>query len=285
MRNEDIVPNSGMDRQTVSLSTNGRWADMVSVNGRVQYTREDVRNRARMSDAPGNANYTLSVLPPSINVLDLKGETDKLGARPDGMEMLYTNNTFTQNPWWATHQFENSNVRDRIMGSGTVRLDVLDWLFVQGRIGLDWYTYRRTNLEPYGTAYRARGAMNEIEQRVRETNLEYIIGFEQQFRDFRFSGMFGGNSMRRSFETLDARGENFNVPFLHTIGNAANRSFNYGLSESGINSLFGSAEVSFRDVVFLNARASNDWFSTLPIDSNSILYPSLGASFVFSDGF
>jgi len=285
LRNESIVPNSGMNRQTVSLATDGRWAERLTVNGRIQYTREDVQNRSRLSDAPGNANYTLAILPPSINVLDLKGPTDKLGAAEDGTELQYNNNIFSQNPWWATHQFENSNIRDRIMGSGQVRYDVMDWLYVQGRVGLDLYTYRRTNLEPYGTAYISQGAMNEIEQRVRERNFEYIIGFDRDLGDFAVNGLFGGSSMQRQFEELNARGSEFNIPFLHTIGNAANTSFNHGINKSGINALFGSAEVSYKDVLFLTATARNDWFSTLPAESNSILYPSIGASFVFSDAF
>lgn len=285
LRNESIVPNSGMNRQTVVLSSNGQWADRLTVDTKLQYTREDVQNRARLSDAPGNANYTLSVLPPSINVLDLKGPTDKLGAGADGTEMLYSNNIFSQNPYWATYQFVNDNNRDRFMGSGTFRYDVMDWLYIRGRAGMDWYTNRRTNLEPYGTGYRALGAMNEIEQRVRETNLEYIIGFDQDFSDFGVSGLFGGNWMRRNFETLNGRAENFNIPFLHTLGNGANQSVSYDISESGINSIFGSAEVSWRDIIYLNATARNDWFSTLPANSNSILYPSIGGSFVFSDAF
>lgn len=285
LRNESIVPNSGMNRQTVSLATDGRWADRLTLNGRIQYTREDVQNRSRLSDAPGNANYTLSILPPSINVLDLKGQTDKLGAAADGTELQYNNNNFSQNPWWATHQFENSNIRDRIMGSGQVRFDLQDWLYIQGRVGLDWYTYRRTNLEPYGTAYIAQGAMNEIEQRVRERNFEYVIGFDRDLGDFAVNGLFGGSSMQRQFEELNARGSEFNIPFLHTIGNAGNTTFTHGINKSGINALFGSAEVSYKDVLFLTGTARNDWFSTLPVESNSILYPSIGASFVFSDAF
>ena len=285
LRNESIVPNSGMNRQTVVLSSNGEWADRLSVDTKLQYTREDVQNRARLSDAPGNANYTLSVLPPSINVLDLKGPTDKLGANADGTELQYSSNIFSQNPYWATHQFVNDNIRDRFMGSGTFRYDVMEWLYVRGRVGMDWYTNRRTNLEPYGTGYNQLGAMNEIEQRVRETNLEYIVGFNQDFSDFGISGLFGGNWMRNSFETLNGSASNFNIPFLHTLGNGANQSVSYGISEFGINSLFGSAEFSWRDIIYLNATARNDWFSTLPTDSNSILYPSVGGSFVFSDAF
>ena len=286
LRNENIVPNSEMERQTVMLSSNGRWADRLSVNTKLQYSREDVQNRARLSDAPGNANFTLAALPPSIDVRDLKGPTDKLGAQEDGNELLYSNNIFSQNPYWAAHQFQNDNVRDRFMGSGTLRYDLMDWLYVQGRIGMDWYTNRRTNLEPFGTGYIPQGAMNEIEQRVRETNLEYILGFDKQVSsDFNVSGLFGGNYQRRDFETLNARAERFSIPFLHTLSNGSNRNVTQGISKSGINSLFGSAELSWKDLIYITATGRNDWFSTLPVESNSVFYPSVSGSFVVSDAF
>lgn len=285
LRNESIVPNSGMNRQTVMLSSNGRWADRLTVDTKLQYTREDVQNRARLSDAPGNANYTLTVLPPSIDVRDLKGATDKFGATADGTELLYSNNIFSQNPYWATYQFANDNIRDRFMGSGTLRYDLQEWLYVRGRVGMDWYTNRRTSLEPYGTGYRTLGAMDEIEQRVREINLEYIVGFDQTIGDFGVSGLFGGNWMRNSFEQLSGRAENFNIPFLHTLSNGSTQTVGYDISEFGINSLFGSAEFSWKDLIYLNATARNDWFSTLPAESNEILYPSIGGSFIFSDAF
>ena len=55
------------------------------------------------------------------------------------------------------------------------------------------------------------------------------------------------------------------------------------ISAFGINSLFGSAEVSYGGYLYLTATARNDWFSVLNPANNSQLYPSVGASFVFSD--
>ena len=56
-------------------------------------------------------------------------------------------------------------------------------------------------------------------------------------------------------------------------------------NEQGINSLFGSAELSYNGVLYLTATARNDWFSVLNPEFNSIFYPSVGASWVFSDTF
>ncbi len=48
---------------------------------------------------------------------------------------------------------------------------------------------------------------------------------------------------------------------------------------------FGAATISYRDFLFLNVTARNDWFSTLAPANRSILYPSVTGSFVFSQAF
>ena len=63
------------------------------------------------------------------------------------------------------------------------------------------------------------------------------------------------------------------------------QSIGYGYSKSGINSLYGSAEISYAGYLFITATARNDWFSVLNPANNSKLYPSLGGSFVFTDAF
>jgi outer membrane receptor protein involved in Fe transport len=67
------------------------------------------------------------------------------------------------------------------------------------------------------------------------------------------------------------------------LATANNRNFGYGFSESGINSVYGSAELGWDNYAFITATARKDWFSIL--NGKSILYPSVGASLVFSDMF
>jgi hypothetical protein len=170
------------------------------------------------------------------------------------------------------------------MGNTTLRFQFTDWLYIQGRAGIDSYTERRTSVEPYGTAYKPLGGMSELERRFTETNLDLIIGVDKTLDNgIGISAFVGGNQMERSFETLGGSGNNFNIPFLHTLNNLANRGTSYGISEKAINSVFGSLELSYNSILYLTATARNDWFSTLPVESNSILYPSFTASFILSD--
>ena len=54
-------------------------------------------------------------------------------------------------------------------------------------------------------------------------------------------------------------------------------------AEKKINSIFGIANLSYDDWVFLDFTARNDWSSTLPTDNNSYFYPSVTLSGVISD--
>ena len=297
LRSEAIIPNSGFDRLNVSLATDGKFGEKLSFNAKVLYSHEEAKNRPRLSDSPGNGVQAVYRIPPNVNVNDYRGDPNKLGAIPEGTdeaslslwgksageEFQQASNNWGQNPWWTAYQFINSDTRDRIIPSGQLRYDITDFLYIQGRAGMDWYTRRNTGLTPQGTGYQRGGSLSEGELRVREINLEGMLGFDQAFGKLNVNAFIGANRMRRNSERISADGNGFNIPFFPAITNAATRNFGYYFEESGINSVFGSAEVSYNGFIFLTATARNDWFSVLNPELNSLLYPSIGTSFVFSD--
>lgn len=284
LRNNSVTPNSGMNRQTATLSTRSKWADKLTLEAKIQYAHEDVNNRSRLSDAPANPNFTVNSLASSIDVEWMKGDPNKPGANPDGTELLpVRNNIFSQNPYWATEQFVWDNTRDRVIGSALLRYDLTDWLYVHGRIGMDYWSDKRKTIDPYGTGFIALGRVGEQNRTQRETNVEFLVGGQKNFGEFGVNVFVGGNSMYRQNEFIGVTGSNMNIPFFHTVQNGANQSIGYDITQQAINSVFGSAEFSYGNFLFLNVTARNDWFSTLNPELNSILYPSVSTSFVLSD--
>lgn len=293
LRNTGIIPNAGFDRKNVSLSYNGRYGKRLSITSRVLYSNENAKHRPRVADSPGNAAEALVRLPVNYNVEDLAGDPNKPGAVPEGVtpfdgkapgeELQISPDLWNTNPYWAANSFNNSDKRDRIITSNSAKFEVTDFLYVQGRFGMDWFTRRSREEEPYGTGFRRQGTLKEEERRVREINIEGIIGFDKTFGDISVDAFFGGNQMRRTLDRLTLSGSNFNIPFFATYSNLANQSGEVGFSEKGINSLFGSASIGYRNMIYLTGTARNDWFSTLNPETNSILYPSIGGSFVFSE--
>ncbi len=288
LNNQDVTPNAGLDRYNFSMKTNAKFNDKFSGNIGVTYVNEQVENRPRLSDSPGNANYTAWSLPASINIDDLKGDADKLGANPDGTELQFNDNAFVTNPWWGTYQFDADSKKNRMIGNIQLRYEIIDGLYARSRVGLDRYNARRTNLTPYGTAFSPFGQLDEQTTEFQELNTELILGYDTELTsDVGLNVFVGGNQLRNERETLGGSGSNFSVPFLHTLGNLGNRSTIFEFSEFQNNSLFASAEIAIMRAIYLTGTARNDWFSTLTNADNTAdndkFYYSAGASLVLSE--
>jgi len=286
--NKDILPNSGLTRRNFTLRTNAQVSERLSATISAMYVYEDALNRPRLSDSPGNANYTALSLPASVNVEDLMGEAGKLGSIADGSELQFNDNIFVTNPYWAAYQFENNTQKNRLLGKVQLQYDITDDLFARGKIGLDRYTYRRRDLTPYGTAYSPFGQISESNNEVQELNTEFLLGYSKDISDNLSLTLFAGANQQRNFdETLGGSGSNFNVPYFHSIINTANRSVSFGFGEWQVNSLFGSAEIGLMRSIYLSGTYRNDWFSTLTSPSgaseNNQGYYSAGISAVLSE--
>ncbi|MCR9065609.1 MAG: SusC/RagA family TonB-linked outer membrane protein [Cytophagales bacterium] len=282
LQNDDIMPNAGFDRTAFNANLNGKFGKIdLAVTG--QYTKEDAKNRPRLSDSPGNANYTVLTKAPNISFSDLMGNPDKLGATDELTELSHTSNIYATNPYWAAYQFLRLDGKNRFFGNASVTYHLTDWLYVRGRVGTDFNAIRLESTEAYGTAYKTTGDYNITNRTIREDNADLFIGFNKDFDKISVDGIVGGNRMRRSDESSRIGGNGLNVPFFGSVNNVSSTSYSYGFSEFGINSIFGSANIGYDNFLFLNVTGRQDQFSTLSPESNTIFYPSVGLSFAFSD--
>lgn len=277
---QSIVPNSSL--QSVSLTLRGTQSiGNLTADVKANYIDETANNRPWLSDSPGNANFAVAILPANISTKVLKNNY----MDSDGTEGVFqTANPYVNNPYWVTNQFSTDDNKDRIIGHVKLNYDFTDWLTVTGRTGLDWYTLRRTSLTPWGTSYRPNGSLNESEYRVLESNTDLMLKINRDLNSaFSVNATLGGTVNYSKHEIVGVSGSTFKVPKLRTISNMANITPIYDFSEKQMNSVYGSADFSYNDYLFVTVTGRNDWSSTLPDDGNSFFYPSVSTSFVFSD--
>lgn len=72
-------------------------------------------------------------------------------------------------------------------------------------------------------------------------------------------------------------------PNLFVITNTSRISASQGGSEKQVNSVLGYATVGFKNSLFLHVTGRNDWSSTLPKDSWSYFYPSVGLNWIITE--
>ncbi|MEO6000502.1 MAG: SusC/RagA family TonB-linked outer membrane protein, partial [Chitinophagaceae bacterium] len=284
LNSKGIVPNNTLIRDNIAMNISANLSKRLSVLVNGKYIREKNKNRPRVSDSPGSANYTLWTIPTSLSVETMKAS--KYNA--NGSEKIWSNNQYVQNPYFATEDYKQADTKDRILGVVEPRFNITDWLFVKGRLGFDKFNRRQNDVTPTGTGYQLGGGYNTNLRDFRETNLDLMLGVDKKLgTSFSISGIVGGNRMKSVTSVDTYGGSPFNIPFFYDISNVStpNRSTGYSYTETRTNSLYGSADLSFKDYLYLNLTARNDWFSTLAPDRNSILYPSVGVSFIPSDAF
>ncbi len=78
-------------------------------------------------------------------------------------------------------------------------------------------------------------------------------------------------------------GQSYTTPYFYSFSNLSTSSTTPVTSNVSTNSVFGSIDLDYKNLLFLTATGRQDWFSTLSPESNKIFYPSFGASFVLSD--
>ncbi len=283
-----IVPNSNYNRKTINLGFNQSLSPKFNVSGSVNYSIEDNENPPIVV---GQDISTPVVIYSMSNSMPLDVlEANKYNENGD--EFIWSRFRNRTNPYYAlSEHFENIK-RNRIFGNVNLRYNLTDWLYVQGRVGQDYYSRDQEYNLPTGLAFLpdapsgfVNGRYVQENRKFNEVNADFLIGANREFGDFGVDLTFGGNRMYRRTDRNSVQVENFIVRDLYTVRNGVIKDPIYNLAEREINSLYGAAELSYKGFLYLNATARNDWFSTLSPANRSILYPSLTGSFVFSQAF
>lgn len=289
LSSKGIVPNNTYNRKTINLGFAYDLSPKFSFRGNFNYSHEDNKNPPNI----GNQDNTIPVaLYAMANSMPLDVLRDNR-YDANGNEAVYSRFRNRTNPYFTlSDQFQNIR-RDRIFGNISVKYNLTDWLFIQGRVGQDFWTRDQDyNNFPTGQASRApapagfvNGVYTQDQRRFRELNTDFLINANKDFGDFGINANFGGNHMQRRSDLNSVQVTDFVVRDLYTVQNGRAKDPIYDLNERAVNSLYGSAEISFKDMLFLTGTVRNDWFSTLSEENRSIIYPSVSASWVFTENF
>ena len=208
--------------------------------------------------------------------------------------------SYTLNPYFILENFTNDDVINRVTGNVNLEYKPYSWLSVQERVGTDTYAERRRQLTPkysFAPIDRTNNQGSHINNggyqidqfNVTELVHDLMITATHSFNeDFQGSLMIGNNIRQRNTttnRTATNASAGLVVPDWYNLQNS-NGPLNVitdNISKRRLVGLYADLNLSYKNFLFLEATARNDWSSTLPVKNNSFFYPSLSGSFVFSD--
>jgi outer membrane receptor protein involved in Fe transport len=289
MDSKGIMPNNKFNKKTINLGFSYNLSEKLTVAGNMNYSNERNNNPPNIANQDNSIPTTLSNL---ANTMPLK-VLDENKYNAQGNEYIFSRFMNRTNPYWVLAEQFNTIRRDRMFGNVTIKYNLLSWLYVQGRVGQDYYS-RDQDYNNFPTGHASRpaappgffnGMFTQDQRRFRETNIDFLASATKEFGDFGANLTVGGNQMRRRSDLNSVQVTDFIVRGLYTVQNGRSKDPFYDLAKKGVNSLYGSGELSYKRVLYINGTLRDDRFSTLSKGNRGVLYPSVSVSYVFSENF
>ncbi|HQV75074.1 MAG TPA: SusC/RagA family TonB-linked outer membrane protein [Flavobacteriales bacterium] len=281
LRNQGITPTSTFKRNNLNLTNSGAITKKLEYALKFTYVDQRAYNRVNQSNGH-NAARNIIMMPRNVSTESMENFEDS-----DGREQVwYTNWGWIGNPFFTVERNINRDDRKRYLGNVSLIHKTKDWLSVMGRIGMDHFDEDRHNRIASRSFTSPNGEFNDDKLNFLEVNADYLISAKKKIKEiWEISGNLGGNAMYQKRSTRSQSGRNLIVPFEYNLENVApsNRTDRTFLYERRINSIYGSAQVSYMSYLFLDLTGRNDWTSTLPKQNNSYFYPSASLSYLFSE--
>ncbi len=291
------VPNTDLKRNTVSFGGGFNLSPKFSARAFVSYIKSESDNRPSLSYGTENIMYLFNCwLPRSVNVADLK---DYWMPGAEGTRQFNFNYNYHDNPYLTVYENTNGQYVDRLIGNISLKYDFTNWLSLQLRTATDFASERRQYRRAFSTQRFPFGQYREAKVVTEERNSDFLLTFNKDIvpSTFTLTASVGGNQLDQKSEYLEINAPQLNIPGIFNLTNfrAPLQSEQTDVRKS-INSLYGTAQVGYKNILFLDLSARNDWSSALTLpqalkdagigtQDNSYFYSSAAVSAIISDMF
>lgn len=286
MNSDGMTPNENLERISFNLRGSTKMGEKKrwNIDSKLNYVRSVGENRPTLGINQSNIFYTFYIMPRSVFVKDLDPPTDEQGRR----RWYAPEDVPSQNPYWKVYNDLNRDVRDRFLGFMSVRYDFTDWMNLEVKYGADMYSLQIENTLKSGGIVRPAGAYSVSTQNFLEGNASALMHLNKQnLLESGFSAglTLGGNMMHRKSQTISGNSDNLVIPDIYALSNGIKPTVGHDRGEKKINSFLGSAQLSYRDFLYLDYSFRNDWTSTLSPTNWSFFYNGISAGWVANEMF
>ncbi|WP_160710821.1 SusC/RagA family TonB-linked outer membrane protein [Chitinophaga solisilvae] len=302
LNNKKEIPGTHFNKYNIRLSGTSEFSPKFSSSATIGYS-----NIAGNLPLAGQTNSVYSSVfqqPRDISIVDFKDLSNPFNGTfiaADGTPTYGYYGAYSKNPYFLLANYSNTNAVDRLTGNFALTYKPLEGLEITERVGADIYSDRRYEkgakydfkpADPFyeGNPWKDNGRYQEDLINYYQFNHDLMVSYSRQLnRNLNLKVMLGNNvrmeKRTRTITTTNPSGglvipgfysfTNSNGPLLGT-----NTVFNKRLY-----GFYGSADVEYRNMLFLGITGRNDVSSTLPSDNNAYFYPSINGAFVFSELF
>ena len=277
-------PNEKLNKITYSISGNAKYNNLSLEAGAIWNKRFYSNNRGA---GYGGGGYIYNLIVWTGADYDVRDYRDYWVKGYQNQKQNWRYSGYYDNPYFLAYECTSSNDYDKLNTYAYLKYDILPWLNISTRTGIDFYASRTETKNPIGSinAGNKNGYYGVSKSTGYSVNSDFLLAANQKFDDFTFDGMVGGTIYYYYDDGISASTSNgLSVPGYYSLKASKDPvSASSSYSSKRVNSLYARLSASWRNLAFIDLTGRNDWSSTLPAETRSYFYPSVSASLIMSE--
>jgi ferric enterobactin receptor len=273
--NTGVVPNTNLKRNNFNLNTTYKASKKWQIDLSATYVRSNSDNLP--TAGYGGQGIMYAILWNYANV-DVDWLRDYWVDPGRVQRNIFT---WADNPFLVMNEHINAMDKDRLFGRIVSNYQITPALSLMLRVGTDYSDEFRHSRRPQGSVYFRNGMYREQNVGFRESNADFLLNYEKRFGAISTRFSVGGNRMDQRSSEGFIEGQGLALPNIYTLGNINVQPYMYRYNgQKRVNSVYAFSNFGYKDFLYLDITARNDWSSTLPTNANSYFYPSVSLSVV-----
>ncbi|UOQ52854.1 SusC/RagA family TonB-linked outer membrane protein [Hymenobacter cellulosivorans] len=290
-----ILPNSRINKDIVNFAGSMNMNSKLTVSTTVNFTR--LTGLGRYGSGYGSENIMTNFRQWWQTNVDIKEQKEAYERDQTNATWNYAspeNDDFSpifwNNPYFVRYKNYENDERYRTFGNVAATYKFADWFNVLGRVTVDSYDEMQEERSAVGSTQASYVPFySRYNNTYREFNYDLIGNFTKNFNeDFSFQGLIGANLRRQYRSSIFAiTNGGLALPEVYALTNTVSplEAPTETQTSVGVDGIFASATLGYRDRIFLDLTARRDKSTTLRKGNNTFVYPSASLGYVFSETF
>ena len=286
---EGFTPGNRLRKNNLGIGGRATLDNGLTIGGTLNYANTDYITPpiAASFGSGSSSSFTSSVFgdlmytPRSVDLMGLPFQTS------DGRSIYYRSGNDIQNPRWTVANAFDSELVNRVFGNFNASYQINDQLGISYVYGLDASSQFAEHAQNKGGVdgnalgiYQTTDRSNTIQ----DHNLRLSYSTEIN-SDLGIDALFGATSRRNVFSARYVTSENQLVHGVLKHFNFVSQNASSYDSEENITGIYTDITLDYKNYLYLNVQARQDYTSVLEAENNSIFYPGGSVALIATDAF
>ncbi|MFN5847689.1 MAG: SusC/RagA family TonB-linked outer membrane protein [Chitinophagales bacterium] len=281
------MPNNFHNRFNMGFGATNEFSDKFNISYSLNYTNS---RENQLQQGINTSGIMLALLRSPVTFDNANGAENpnlienRAYELANGRQRTFRAGGGYNNPYWsANNDFSKTNV-DRIIGSITANYDLNSFITLTGRFGGDVYSQRNHQYIEINSRAQTTGSNRIINVNSKVITADVFLTMPFKLKNnWNSSFIIGANVYDNSSNQQYNEGNGLYQQHFYNMNNASSFITKENYTDQRKQSVYGVAKFDYLNKIYLEGTIRIDRTSTLNPEFNTYVYPSLNASYIFSE--